>query len=409
MLSHRLESVDIERLAASPVGHLVPIKVPLQAETEAILPYYAYVPDPLPHTPDISLPALNLATNAAMAVARLDQAAHQLPNPGLLMRPILRREAVSTSALEGTYADFDDVLEADFLEEGQMSREQREIHNFVRAAELAVNRLTTRPISRTLLGELQHIIVRGTPGETYDAGDLRQRQVYVGPWGRPVEESRFIPPPPGGLLVEGFSDWEKWVNAENCIPIVVKMALAHYQFETLHPYNDGNGRLGRLVPILQLIEAGVLTWPILNLARWFEIRKTQYVDGLLDVTLTGDLNPWVELFSQAVLEQANEGLKLVSELTAFREQTIERLRGNGVRGIGLEIVEKLIGWPVIDVPTARKMTGKSFEAANNAIARLVTEGVLTEITGRRVNRLFLCRGVVNIINRTPAGRVAELA
>jgi Fic family protein len=392
--------MDVEALKGSPIGRAVAIKVPEPGRTEPTVPYWAYVPDKLPPCPHLGMQALNMATKAAMAVARLDQAVTQLPNPGLLLRPIIRREATSTSALEGTYASFDEVLEADFLEERQLSREQREVHNFVRATEVAVQEVQSRPISRRLIGELQEIIVRGTPGDTYDSGDLRKRQVYIGPKGRPVHEARFVPCPPGDLLENGFSDWEKWVNAENDVPIVVKMALAHYQFESLHPYADGNGRLGRLVAILQLIEDKALAAPSLNLSPWFEARKTAYVDGLLRVTHTGDFDDWVHFFSEAVCAQAEDGVSTISSLVDFKDTTVAQLRAAGLRGSALEIAESLIGYPVIDVATARDLTGKTFEAANQAIARLVEQDVLYEATGRRMNRLFVCSPVLRIINRS---------
>ena len=193
-------------------------------------------------------------------------------------------------------------------------------------------------------------------------------------------------------------EWEKWVNSEKPMPIVIRMALAHYQFETLHPYNDGNGRLGRLIALMQLVEHGVLKMPSLNISPWLEARRDEYIDGLLEVSKTGDFNPWVKLFSRAVLEQAEDGIQAIAELIEFRDATIEKLRHQNVRGSALQIVENLTGYPVIDVPTARRLTGKTFEAANQAVARLVEEGVLREITGKKMNRLFVCPGIMRIIN-----------
>ncbi|WP_163572344.1 Fic family protein [Fodinicola feengrottensis] len=182
--------------------------------------------------------ALNSASKAAMEVARLDQAVSQLPNPRILVlvRPVVRREAASTAALEGTYATFGDVLEADFLEDRQLSSEQREIRNYVNATEKGVELLDTYPISVGLVSHLQEILVRGTSSEAYDSGGLRQRQVYIGPRNRPISEARYVPPPEGMILVEGMSDWEKWVNTASDVPLVAKIALAHYQFESLHPF-----------------------------------------------------------------------------------------------------------------------------------------------------------------------------
>lgn len=389
--------MDIDALKASPIGRLVPILVPEPGSTEATVSYWAYVPNPLNLEINIKMSTMNIAAKAAMAIARLDQAVAHLPNPTLLLRPIIRKEATSTSALEGTFAEFDAVLEADFLEDRQLTTEQREIQNVVRATELAMDRIKELPIGRRLVGELQNAIVRGTDDETYDAGDLRKRQVYIGPKNRPVQEARFIPPPNGDLLEDGFNHWEKWINAESDIPIVIKMALGHYQFETLHPYANGNGRLGRLIGLLQLLEDGTLSYPILNLSAWLEVRRTEYVDGLLNVTRTGDFDTWIRFYANGVLAQAENGVSTINALEKFKEETIAKLRIARVRGAAIEIAEALIGYPVIDVSTARAMTGRTFEAANNAIAKLVEMGILQETTGRRVNRLFLCKPVLSIV------------
>lgn len=177
---------DIDTLRESPVGRLVPILVPEFGGTDLALPYWAYVPNSLGVDFALSMATVNLASKAGMAIVRLDQALAHLSNPGLLVRPIIRKEAASTSALEGAFAEFDDVLESDFLEERNLTAEQREIQNVVRATELAMDRIKELPIARPLIGELQSVIVMGTADQTYDTGDLRQRQVYIGPKNRPV-------------------------------------------------------------------------------------------------------------------------------------------------------------------------------------------------------------------------------
>jgi len=389
--------VDLAAVRKSPVGRLVTISGTDPRGTP--WEYFAFVPSALPRAPNIGLRALNAAANAAMAVVRLDEALLQLPNPKLLVRPFVRREAVSTSALEGTNAAFDEVLEAEFIDDKHMSPDQRETYNYVRATEQAMHLLEKRPLTRLVIGQLQKMIVRGTQGDTYDAGDLRQRLVKIGGPKRPIEDARYVPPPNGPLLEEGFSDWEKWVHSDNDIPVVARVALAHYQFESLHPFNDGNGRVGRLVAILQLIQDGVLKLPVLNLAPWLEPRRDQYIQRLYDVTLTGDFDPWIEFFSEAVSVQAFEGIVTIRELIATREEMVQLLRSESVRGSAVEIAENLIGYPVIDVPTARGMINKSFEAANQAIARLVHFGLLREITGRKMNRLFACDRVLRITSQ----------
>lgn len=388
--------MDIDRIKGSPIGRLVPISGTDPA-THQPWEHYAYVPDPLDTKPTLGLASLDLATKAAMAVARLDQAVSQLPRPDILVRPIVRREAASTSALEGTYASLDQVLAADFLDERQLTWEQREIRNYVIATDQAMRLLETYSISRRVAGELQKTIVRGTAGDSYDAGDIRQRQVAIGPKNRPISEARFVPAPPGDDLVLGVSDWERWLNDENHIPTVAKMAIAHYQFETLHPYADGNGRLGRLIAILQLVQEGILRWPVLNVAPWLEQHRDEYQDGLLRLTETGDFDPWVCFFSEAVRKQAHDGVAKIGQLLQLRDDMVSELRAASVRGSALQIAENLIGYPVIDVPTARQMIGRTFEAANQSVARLVRQGMLREITGRLHHRLFICERAFALI------------
>lgn len=388
--------MDIDALRDSPIGELVPI-FGTDPRSMKEWSYWAYLPHDLPAMPTLTPHALALSAKAAAAVARLDEAVAQLPRPEILVRPVIRKEAKSTAALEGTYASFEDVLEADFLEDRQMSSEQREIRNYVEATEAACAEIAERGITRSFLGHLQQMIVKGTPGDTSDAGDIRPHQVAIGPKDRPIEEARFVPCPPGDQLEAGVRAWEQWVASDSDLLIVAKVAIAHYQFETLHPYGDGNGRLGRLVSILQLIKAGELRWPVLNIAPWFESHRDLYQNGLMDVTLTGDFNPWVELFAYAVELQAREGLKKIQELLALRDEMVGELHARGFRGSAIEIAEILIGYPVIDVRTASNLIHKTFEATNVAIAKLVEHGILEEITGRSQNRLFGCYRVAATI------------
>lgn len=382
----------------SPIGQLVPIGG-TDPRTMTPWEYWAYVPDALPELPDLTSRALALSAKAGAAVARLDEAVAQLPRPEILVRPIIRKEAKSTSALEGTYASFEEVLEADFLDDRQMSSEQREIRNYVDATEAAYASIGDRRITRSFLGELQRTIVRGTPGDTPDAGDIRPHQVAIGPKDRPIEQARFVPSPPGAQLEGGVQAWQDWVAAESDLLIIAKVAIAHYQFETLHPFGDGNGRLGRLISILQLIKEGELRWPVLNIAPWFEDHRDLYQSGLMQVTLTGDFSTWVELFAHAVELQAREGLQKIQELLKIRDEMVAALRARNLRGSAIEIAEILIGYPVIDVRTASRLINKTFEATNVAIAKLVEHGILKEITGRSQNRLFGCVQAAYTITR----------
>lgn len=241
--------MDIDRFKASPVGHLVPINGH-DAYLQRDYRHYAFVPCPAPTTIALSQGTYNSVSKAALALGRLDFAVRRLPDPRLLIRPVLRREAQSTSELEGTYAPLAEVLAADFINEARRSAELREVMNYVVAAERAFELIKTFPICLRVLCQLQAILVRGTRGQMYDSGQLRQRQVFIGERELGIEESRFVPVPEGDLLQNGVSDWEKWINAQDDdMALVVKAAVGHYQFETLHPRRAAAARRQQLIRV----------------------------------------------------------------------------------------------------------------------------------------------------------------
>lgn len=358
----------------------------------------AFLPDPLPTKLSLAQETYLAVTDAAVAVARLDQAAFRLSNPGLLARPAIRQEAVSTSALEGTYAALDDVLEADFLNRSQLTASVAEVHNYVEAAELAFEWIKDKPVTVGMLEQLQKILVRGTRGDSPDAGRVRTTQVFIGAGGGRVDDARFVPSPPGDQLRAGVDAWASWLMAEDTIPLVIKMALGHYQFETLHPFNDGNGRLGRLVCVLQLAHRGELRVPVLNLSPWLEGRRRQYQDHLLSVSATGDFEPWIRFFSEAVRVQAVRAVEKIDALHDWRDEALAQLLNADVRGVAVRIVEDLLGYPLITATPTAERYGVSYQAANTAIRRLVQLGILEERTGRKYGRVFAARRVLNIIN-----------
>jgi len=388
--------VDVEALKDSPVGRLVPISGTDYRRAEEFH-HYAFVPMPLPPTLPLREETYALVSEAALALGRLDAAADRLPNPRLLARPAIRREAVSTSALEGTYANLVDVLEGDFIEASRRPAAVAEVLNYVEAAERGLELIKERPVSWNLIAELQRILVRGTRGDTYDAGRLRERHVLIGPDGCRVAEARFVPPPPGDDLRDGVSDWEKWINADDTIPLPVKVAAGHYQFEALHPFSDGNGRLGRLIAILQLVDRGVLRYPLLNISPWLEGRRSAYQEHLLAISQTGRFDPWVSFFCQAVQEQATDAVGRIERLIKKRDEMLTGLRSWGVRGAAIDIVNDLLGYPVLTVKVAAKRHRVSNQAANNAVARLMDFGILREATGRTYNRIFVCDPVLREI------------
>ena len=390
--------MDLEALRRSPVGELVPIT----GEDSRTGPYsfFAFMPAPLPDHVSLSDATVAAVADAAMVLGRLDVAAERIPNPGILVRPTLRKEAVSTSALEGTYAPLEEVLEGELIGEESVSAEAREIINYIRAAEEGVSSLATRPISLSLLARLQAILVAGTRGDSFDAGRIRERQVFIGSPGSPVAEARFVPPPPGDLLRDGVGAWERWIHSDE-IHLVVRTTLGHYQFETLHPFSDGNGRLGRLVMSLQSIEAGAMKFPLLNIAEWLEPRRDEYQDRLLDVSRSGDYDGWIRFLCVGIREQSEAVTLRIDRLLALRERFLDRVRANGSRGgTAYRLAGDLIGFPILDVPWVAAREGVRYQSANEAMKRLMDVGLIREVRRRgRTRKIYYADEVLAELGR----------
>jgi len=390
--------MDVEVVRRSPIGDVVRING-FDQRTGEEYDHWAYVPDPLPETVDLAAATWTVVARAEAALARLDEASRQLPDPSLLRRPALRREAQSTNALEGTYAPLEDVLVPEVEERETLPLEVRENLNYVVAAEDGFHWVADRPITKGMLGNLQRVLVHGTPGEHSDAGGMRDRQVVIGAPNSRVVDARFVPPPPGDLLEAGVDQWLEWIGIapENLSP-VVRAALAHYQFETLHPFSDGNGRIGRLLVVLQLMRDGVLLEPILLVSPWFEARRTDYQDGLLNLTVSGDWNAWVSFFAHGVEAGAHSTREKIEDLLAWRDEAIATVRGAGSSGVPERLAGELIGAPGLTAGQVAERHGITHQGAMNALRRLTALGLLDE-TERRGRRVFVASAVIRILAR----------
>jgi cell filamentation protein, protein adenylyltransferase len=381
----------------SPVGKLVPRK---EADAQGRRrEYEAFVPDSLPRELELETSTWNVVVEAATALSKLDQGGSQIPAPELLRGPAIRREAQSTSALEGTYAAFTDLLEAEQQDERPQRGAIVELLNYVRVAEHAFDWVAERPVTLTVLGQLQKTLVANTPGDLPDAGGVRDRQVFVGSPGGTMEDARYIPPPPGDPLKGSMEELLSWMGDEGSkLPPVVRAALAHYQFEALHPFSDGNGRIGRLLIVLQLMQDRVLRDPLLVVSPWFEARRREYQDRLLSLSQTGDFDAWVSFFCEGIRSQALSTLERVERLLSYQQEVRELCQGTRVRGVAARIAEDLIGNPMLQPTRTGRRYDVSYQAANKAIARLVELGLLEEMTGRRYGRTYRAPGVLAILD-----------
>jgi Fic family protein len=390
--------MDVDRLATSPVGRLVPILGPDPVSHE-IVEGRAFLPDPLPRDITLSTPTWNRVNAASAALARLDGAARLMPRPELLRRPALRREAQSTSALEGTFAPFADVLAADRDDKPNISAEVREILNFESMAELAFSWPEERPMTISMLSELQRTLVRDTASELSDAGSLRDRIVVIGARGRGFDDARFVPPPPGDQLRSGVEDLLRWIEEPPDLPTVVQASMAHYQFETLHPYSDGNGRLGRLLVIVQLLRGALIREPLLVVSPWFEQRRSAYQEALLNLSLDGDWDPWIAFFAEGVASSATESQRKVERLVELQGDFRSEVQRARKRGIAERLAGDLIGNPYVTGQEVARRYGISGQGAHNALKALADLGIL-ELGGTRSSgaHIYFARRVVEVVS-----------
>lgn len=388
--------MDLARLSASPIGTLVPI-----AGTDGVTgrhyEYFAYLPDPLPATVQLSAATWTQVAAAEASLGRLDQAAQQVPEPALLRRPALRREAQSTSALEGTFAPFETVLVSELEDRDGLPVEVREVLNYVVAAENGFEWARERPFTVNLLERLQHTLVANTPSEHHDAGQIRERQVVIGARGRAIEVARFVPAPPGDQLRSGLERWLEWLRDPPAeLSPVARAAMAHYQFEALHPFSDGNGRIGRLLIAMQLMRDDVLREPILVVSPWFEARRAAYQDGLLNLSCTGSWDHWVRFFAEGVAASADDTRRRVEQLSRWRVQALKRVRAAGLSGVAERVAGELIGEPIIRAPAIARRHDVTPQGAMLALRRLADLGLVCE--QRRGGRVtFIAREVLALL------------
>lgn len=394
----------MRRLRGSPVGRAVPISG-FDARFGEAFETEAFVPEDLPTHLDLAASVWMAVAEAANELGRLDAAASLIRNPQLVTRAATRREAIGTSALEGTYAHLTELFAAEALhldeQQSRLAPNVREVVNYTRAADAAYAWIVDRPISMNMLSALQAEIVRGTASDGPEAGAIRESQVFIGAKNRRVTEARFIPPPPGDQLRSLCELWVGWLTspeAKQSVHLIARVAMAHYQFETIHPFVDGNGRIGRLVTVLQMMREGALRSPILAVSPWLKDRADEYRDHLLAVSVTGDWAPWIEFFAQAVCAEARSGHGRVMRLLTLRDELGAQVRSAMPRArLAVEIAEDLIAYPILSVADAQRRYGRSNQANRDAVQSLVDLGILEPYSEERYDRLYWNQRVFQII------------
>ncbi len=333
--------------------------------------YRAFYPSPLPPDPSVKVEGAlqTLLSQADRALGRLDGSITTLPNPDLFVMMYVRKEAVLSSQIEGTQSSLQDLLaaEAKVLSD-TTPRDVNEVINYVRAMNHGLARLKDLPVSVRLIREIHAILLEKVRGHHATPGELRRSQNWIGPSGCTLAEATFVPPPPN-IVPEALGQWEKFLHSDDELPILIKIGLSHAQFETIHPFLDGNGRLGRLLITFLLTERGVLQKPVLYLSHYFKRYRQAYYDHLQNVRDNGDWESWLAFFLRGVAEVSNEAAQTARKILQLRES--HRLaitdRLGRAAGNGHKVLEHLYKHPVIPVTDVRTITHTTYAAANQLI------------------------------------------
>lgn len=366
-----------------------------------------FVPAETPRTLSLDERTLTLLEEAGHELGRLSSFSDFLPNPHLLIQPYVRREAVLSSKIEGTQASLSDVFaeEAqgdDKGDEAEQTEEQRdvgEVLNYVDALEYAMDQLGERRIDLSLMRDMHRILMRGVRGQDKNPGDWRQDLVWIGPLGTPIEDSTYVPPAPPEMM-GCLSDLEQFLLEPPRMPELVQIGLMHYQFEAIHPFADGNGRIGRLLITLRLIERGKLPAPLLYLSAFFHAHRGEYYQLLEAVSKEGDYEAWIRFFLTGVKTQAADAASRARRLMKLRDNYRETLREMNATNPTFQLLEHLFANPFITIPRAEKLLDVTYPTAQRAVEDyLVEAGILEEITGQKRYRRFLCRELLETLEK----------
>ena len=366
--------------------------------------YRAFIPNQLPPQPPITLDEemWNLLSKADLAVGRLDGSTETLPNPDLFVFMYVRREAVLSSQIEGTQASLIDVLEfeAQAAEPGH-PEDVAEVVNYVAAMNHGLERLGKLPVSLRLIREIHAKLMQGVRGAERNPGEFRTSQNWVGPPSSTLANARYVPPPPHEMR-QALDNLEKFLHQEQPMPALIKVGMAHSQFETIHPFLDGNGRVGRLLITFLLCEREILKRPLLYLSHYFKLNRAEYYDRLQAVRDHGDWENGLKFFLQGVAQVAEEATLNARRIVKMREEHRELIlnRLGRASGKALQLLERLYFRPIVSVPAILEITGLSFANANSLARQLGTIGLLQETTGRKRNRRFSYHPYLELFEET---------
>jgi Fic family protein len=372
----------------------------LGAVRKTVEGYHAFFPAPVPRELEYDPTTVKKLTEATASMHRLAGVSRLLPSPDILMGPYVRLEAVLSSKIEGTQTSVGELLlfEADDHDDAPPEGDLREVVNYTRALDHALKSLDRLPLSLRLIRETHAILMSGVRGEVMTPGEFRRSQNWIGPPGSTLETARFVPPPVEAMN-DALTDLERFLH-ENDLPNLVALALAHYQFETIHPFLDGNGRIGRLLVPLALCQRGVLERPMLYLSAYFERHRSRYYHLLFETSATGDPTPWINFFLDGVAHQSQDAEERTVTLVDLQRDIREELLTAKVTNTALRLAESLLDRPYVTAKRVTRQFDVTPPTAQKAIDSLVDQGILTEVTGRKRNRVYLSPRIMDAVYGT---------
>lgn len=361
--------------------------------------YSSFVPSPLPPTPPVELSndIINLLVKANSQLVVLEAVASRIPNVALFISMYVRKEALMSSQIEGTQATLEDIL--DPLLDANANRDVADVVNYIKATEFAIKRLRSLPLCNRLLRETHAVLMEGVRGQEKNPGEFRRSQNWIGGQGSTLKNARYIPPAPDDMQA-AMSDLEKYIHADDETDVLIRAALIHYQFETIHPFLDGNGRVGRLLITLFLMEKKILTTPALYISYFLKKNRIEYYDRMTEVRAKGDYEQWVKFFLQAIIESAEDATASIDELTSLHNANVTVISKLGrASKNALLVFNYLESNPIIEIGKTSEVLNISFNTVSSAVKRLVDVGILVQTSDSSRNRTFAYEAYLDILRK----------
>ncbi len=363
------------------------------------LQYKSFLPKPLPPKPPVELDeeTTNLLSKANRCIGILEGLSRQIPNIELFVSMHVRKEALLSSQIEGTQSTLDDILNPGIEENTNIH--VADVINYIKASQYAVKRLKDMPLCSRLIKEVHQILMENLRGEEKYPGEFRRSQNWIGPADDTLKNARFIPPHPEDM-VEAMSDLERFINNGDQLEPLIKIALIHYQFETIHPFLDGNGRIGRLLINLFLMEQKLLTHETLYISYYLKQNRIEYYDRLMEVRTKGNYEQWVKFFLRAIYESAQDAIQTIEELVKLhdRNSDVVKKTGKAAKTV-MKIFNYLERSPIIEIKKTSKELGISFNATANAVDILVNLDILKQTENVQRNRVFAYEEYLQVLRK----------